>query len=352
MLHQTELARELLNDFLIKWDDNAIQKMTLKQYVSIGDKETFCQWVETKTKPLGNINGYPSSKFGIYKRDLEKKPSDRHDYDAEYSWSKSFGGTRKSAFKKVKNEIQEVIQYARVGDFSKIDDLNLNTLFLWKVAYLYSNERLIPIFTRSVLEKCARHYKMKVTRKTKISKMHEYLVNHRPVHLSIYEFGDMLYKKYSGKISPAHPKKGNKRRRGTDSKSTKEQFRRGTTGCVASQDHNKIQNKLQSILENKYKKSQVYVEQNYVDLKVKFVNKEYFYEVKSAQNASDCIKQALGQILSYAFYDTQVINNKKQKLLFIVGKNLPNENDKKFIKYIKQQINPNFDYIAVDINEK
>lgn len=75
MENNTELSREILNEFLERWDIKTIQSMKLEQYVSVGDKDTFCQWLETKTRALGSIKGINSSKFGIYKRsDPNAKP--------------------------------------------------------------------------------------------------------------------------------------------------------------------------------------------------------------------------------------------------------------------------------------
>jgi hypothetical protein len=97
--------------------------MTLDQYVSVGDPDTFCQWVETKTEDLGNIKGPAGSiKFGIYKRtDKNKKPRN-YDNNEEYSWQKSFNAnTKDEAFQIVKNEIVKIIKCADVENFEEID---------------------------------------------------------------------------------------------------------------------------------------------------------------------------------------------------------------------------------------
>ena len=75
MENKTEISREILNEFLESWNIDTIKSLTLEQYVSVGDKDTFCQWLETKTRALGSIKGINSSKFGIYKRsDPNAKP--------------------------------------------------------------------------------------------------------------------------------------------------------------------------------------------------------------------------------------------------------------------------------------
>lgn len=66
--------KELLDAFLNRWTIENVDKTTLQEYVGLGNKDTFCPWVETKTGILGSIKGLTSIKFGIYERnDLTKK---------------------------------------------------------------------------------------------------------------------------------------------------------------------------------------------------------------------------------------------------------------------------------------
>ena len=64
----TDELKELLDEFLNRWQIEDVESMTLQKYVSVGDKDTFCQWVETKTRMLRSIKGMTSIKFGIYER--------------------------------------------------------------------------------------------------------------------------------------------------------------------------------------------------------------------------------------------------------------------------------------------
>ncbi len=70
-----------------------------------------------------------------------------------------------------------------------------------------------------------------------------------------------------------------------------------------------------------------------------------FYEVKSASYASDCIEEALGQVLGYVFND----KDNRGKRTVVVGQYPPNESDKKFIEYIKSLLNIEFDYEHIEI---
>ncbi|HEU0143564.1 MAG TPA: hypothetical protein VFQ47_02150, partial [Nitrososphaera sp.] len=159
---QTEEKRKLLNQFLERWPEDKVRKMTLSQYTGVGDKDTFTYWVEFGMQELGSMRGMYAIKFGIYKRDpkKEKRPK-RFISDKEYTWRHVFGNSQEEAFENVKEETLQIIKYAQRGDFTKIDGLHLSDLFKWKVASLYSNERLVPIFKRDVLNKIANAFRLK-----------------------------------------------------------------------------------------------------------------------------------------------------------------------------------------------
>jgi hypothetical protein len=134
-------------------------------------------------------------------------------------------------------------------------------------------------------------------------------------------------------------------RQATNERNTAPQIRTVTRSYIAEQKHNKIQEALVEILSTKYGKENVVLEENYVDIKLiqpSFIN---FYEVKSSSYASECIKEALGQILLYSFNDT----DKRPKKHIIVGQYPTTENDKKYINFLKQNLKLEFDYLNVEI---
>lgn len=347
MENNTEVSREILYEFLDRWDTEAIKSMELNQYVSVGDKDTFCQWLETKTRALGSIKGINSSKFGIYKRsDPNAKPKNLIS-DNNYSWQRYYGETRKEAFQNVKAEILKIIDYSEKGDFEKIDDLHLTLFVKWKIAYLYSNERLIPIFKKAVLHKIAENYGLTITRKTKTSEIQNLIIANKPSHLSIYQFADFLYEKFgrdNGKTTNTGKKRKTKRQ-GTASRNSTKQKRKGSTSYIAEQKHNKIQEVLQKQLEQKYGIDNVVLEENYVDIKVKLKNEIHFYEVKSSAFAADCIREGLGQVMSYMQKD----DDDRTKILFIAGQYPPNQDEIDYLSFVKRELKIDFDYVSVEL---
>lgn len=323
--------------------------MTLAEYVSVGDKDTFCQWLETKTRQLGSIKGINSSKFGIYKRGDKRKKPKKLINDDEYSWQKYYSSTnRLEAFKNVRKEILQIIEYAQKGQFEKIDDLHLTVFVKWKIAYLYSNERLIPIFKKEVLNKIANHFGLATNSKTKISEIQNLMIANKPSHLSIYEYSDELYEKFKQERKTTKTKKrteGRTTRKATSSRNTAQQLRRGTSGYIAQQKHNELQEVLFKKLTRLYGEKNVFLEENFVDIKVKLKDKVLLYEVKSASYAGNCIREALGQIVSYSQRETEF----KNKNLIVAGQYKPNKDEEEFISYIKDNLKLNFEYEHIDI---
>ncbi len=299
----TNELKELLDAFLNRWDLEDVQNLTLPKYVSVGNKDTFCQWVETKTRMLGSIKGMTSIKFGIYERkDPNKKPKNYAD-DNMYSWLRGYGQNRKEAFENVKSDVLKIIDLSEKGKFDKIDEIILPDLFKWKVAFLYSNERLIPIYKREVLFKIANHFGLKTNRRTKISEIQELMISRKTVTQNVYEYMRDLYNRFgrgkeeiAGRKNNSGMSQRKRKKAGGNSRNTQSQVRTVTRSYVAEQKHNKIQEKLRILLEKEYGVKNVILEENYVDIKLIRPNYLGFYEVKSSSFASECIKEALGQI--------------------------------------------------------
>jgi hypothetical protein len=343
--------KELLDEFLERWTIDTVQKMTLEEYVGLGNKDTFCQWVETKTRMLGSIKGMTSIKFGIYERnDVSKQPKN-YKNDDKYSWLQSYGENRKVAFENTKQDIIKIIELAEVGKFELIDNIQLPDLFKWKVAFLYSNERLIPIFKRVVLFRIANHFGINTNRKTTIAEIQNVMMVNKPAYLNVYEFMRQLYNQF-GEIDDKKEIIGTERkvrkritRRATKGRNTNTQTRTVTRSYVAEQKHNKIQEALERLLIEQYGEKNVVLEENFVDIKL--LQPEYisFYEVKSSSYASECIKEALGQILLYSLNDKDI----RPKKHIVVGQYSATVKDNEYIAFLKKNLKVEFEYINVEI---
>lgn len=342
--------RQILTDFLERWPEKKIKEMTLEQYVGVKNKDTFCQWLETKTRMLGSIKGVNSSKFGIYKREDPSKKPKKLVNDNEYSWQKFYSDkNRNEAFNKIKKEILQVVACAKKGHFEKIDKVHLTRFVKWKIAYLYSNERLIPIFKKDILEIIANHFDLAVDRHTTNSEIQKVMIENKPTQISIYEYSEYLYRKF-GKTAKITQKgnqiKSGKTINGVKEKNISTQLRQGGASYIATQRHNELQEILKEQLVRKYGRENVILEKDYVDITVFQSDKIILYEIKSSSYAEDCIREALGQILSYSY---KYKDDKREKELVVAGQYKPSEGARQFIDFLKNNLKLKFQYENIEV---
>lgn len=113
--------------------------------------------------------------------------------------------------------------------------------------------------------------------------------------------------------------------------------------------HSLIQEKLISKLEQQYGSDNVAAEQyiglNRIDVVVKNNQEYYFYEVKTANTARDCIRDALGQLLDYCYYPKR----RNAAKIFVVGESAPDSDSKAYLNFIKSEFNIPIDYVRVSL---
>ena len=94
--------------------------------------------------------------------------------------------------------------------------------------------------------------------------------------------------------------------------------------------HSEIQYKLITLLEEKYGEDNVSPEnpccQNRIDAVVKYESEYFFYEIKTANTAKSCIRQAIGQLLEYAYWPGE----KRASRIIVVGEHSLNEEGIKY----------------------
>ncbi|MGA0201533.1 MAG: hypothetical protein ACO3NK_20850, partial [Prochlorotrichaceae cyanobacterium] len=79
--------------FLQRFPREKLGELTLENYAIGGKPDSFCHWIEFKTKSLGSVSGGSSDKWGIY---WSKK-------DQDWRWNKALNSdTAEGAFEKLK----------------------------------------------------------------------------------------------------------------------------------------------------------------------------------------------------------------------------------------------------------
>jgi hypothetical protein len=113
--------------------------------------------------------------------------------------------------------------------------------------------------------------------------------------------------------------------------------------------HTKIQEKLVNKLSKEYGNENVALEHplngNKIDVVVNDNGKRIFYEIKTASNARDCIRQALGQILDYAYWP----GNKNADTLVIVGEKAIDKDTKNYLKYLNNKCRIKLEYLQIKL---
>jgi hypothetical protein len=348
-------AHEMLSNFLETWNPQRMQNLKLEEYVGVGNKYTFVQYVEHRTRDLGSIGGMDSSKFGMWERQDPDEKHARYTNVGKYSWPKRLPyTTAPEAFAAIKAELLSVIVDAREGNFAAIDRTGILTdFFKWKVAFLYSNERLIPIFSRAILEGIAGGLRLSGNIKAlPVWEIQQAMMEGKPFDMNIYEYANHLLAQYPSARKKKADQEGagaggrRNNRKASSGKKTGSYARKGIAPTIVTQEHNRLQEILRARLVAEYGEDSVLLEHNYVDLKVLRPEGNVLYEVKSAAYAADCVEEALGQVLRYAFYHGQ--DQEDAAELVVAGRFPPNDSEAAYITFVSGQLNIRFRYMAIE----
>lgn len=117
--------------------------------------------------------------------------------------------------------------------------------------------------------------------------------------------------------------------------------------------HNAIQNKLFDLLVQKYGKSCVGTENltghgTSIDLVVKTDKFCWFYEIKSARSVKACIRQAIPQLLEYAYWDAA---KGKADALIIVGPKPITKQAEAYLAFLRKEFGLNLTYEDFDLSK-
>lgn len=169
-----------------------LDEMTIEQYTNLDKSDSFCYWIESKTESLGSIWGGSSYKFGIFHRNSNPGVNSKFLHDDTYSWYKSLALTRDEAFARIKAAIIKIANAAREGQYEVIDAVTeFGDVCKWKIAFLYSEEKLIPIYNREWLSDIAAAMGQGFEKNAPVSAMQRFLIS-RQGDKQIYGYYDEL----------------------------------------------------------------------------------------------------------------------------------------------------------------
>jgi hypothetical protein len=144
----------LWNDFRKRWPYEKLQEMTLDEYVSAGNKDTFKYWVVNKTSQIATISGGSEFFWGVYSRGITAKeppkPQVWHSYSDKYGWDKDLGDTPEAAFNKIKKLILAIAKAAEGEDLDGVAEIATKfrlPIYAWKIAFMYQKSLDMPIIS-------------------------------------------------------------------------------------------------------------------------------------------------------------------------------------------------------------
>lgn len=186
--------RALYQQFQDTFPLERLADMPLEDYTNLNKENSFCYWLESRTSDLGSIWGGSSYKFGIYR--YKNKPSatdNRILCDDQYAWYAKYGkATAQEAYKLVLKAVKEVANAAKEHNLEAIDNIDtLGDTVKWKIAFLYSEENLIPVYNHGMLEKLAAHFGLENPKERKISELQHFLWE-RKGDADLYDYYDSL----------------------------------------------------------------------------------------------------------------------------------------------------------------
>lgn len=329
------------------WPVSNVANISLDEYTNLkGDSFTYD--VETWTRKLGSIKGRSSFIFGIYERqDLSKKQNIRqYMYGKKYAWDKKFGSNEQEAFEKVREAVNNVIINVQNGNLGAIDDNPLDSMFKWKLAFLYQNEKdvsITPVYTYSVLKWFVNGIG-KYRKDMQMSELYLAIKNNEKfsdISQSI-EFAVNLWEEYTDfnlsvekNLIKYNKNLSKEQKRNATSSIELIEYEMRTHKIQRRNSHNKLEQSFRKYLEDVKKAQNIIQDDNYIDFQFEFNNQKYICELKPSDNQKDimyAVQSATGQILRYSF-------DKAFDFNVIVFQGKPNKENLQFLDFLKKEHN-------------
>ena len=172
----------------------SLKEMPIEKYTNLKRDGSFCYWLESKTYNLGSIWGGSSFKFGIYRYVNRPKESvTMIQSDDKYAWySKYNKDTAIEAYHYVRDSVVSIAEHARNGELEAIDKIDtFGEVFKWKIAFMYADETLVPIYKRDMLELVAEKLGMNYPKGKSIPDIQRFLMLKKG-DKDLYEFYNEL----------------------------------------------------------------------------------------------------------------------------------------------------------------
>lgn len=202
LIMTTVEKNELLKKFLKKWPIDKLEKMTLEEYTN-HNKNSFTYWLEHETEPLGSIRGGGAQKFGIYAANNARNDKTCIGNN-DYAWCKKYGDSQEKAFIEVRDKVLSIATCARENKWEDIDKIKFGEATKWKIAFLYSDKKLIPFFNKKdwLIPIAERLGFASDAKKEKVSKLNIFILSKKETNQDLFDFYNELVNIYHKEIEP------------------------------------------------------------------------------------------------------------------------------------------------------
>ena len=201
MIHQrnTEKAKVTIKQFREKWSKDRIHELTKEEFTSL-ENNSFIYDLEHDTPEIGSIRGGNAGKFGFFKqksiKDVEIK---NFISDGVYAWDKSLGNDAETAFKRIKTQLNELVEISigcknQMDLLHKVDSLECNfwPSVKWKIAFMYADTGLlIDVFSKQKL--------LAFTQEKTLLKAYVKLLSEKPTDTDIFYHAEDIWLKMDAK---------------------------------------------------------------------------------------------------------------------------------------------------------
>jgi len=186
---QYKRLEKLRRNFEKRFPRNKISQLKPDDYVQgKRNEESFCYWVEWKLADLGNIQGTPAKKFGVF---YSKKKN-------SFQFTKEFK-SKENPFGAVLNEIISLLDAAEKNDVEKIRSAKISPMFKGKLLFLYFPKRFLNIYSKRHIDHFLGQLRLNAPEsKLDLISKRELLVKFKASdevmkEWSMFEFHDFLY---------------------------------------------------------------------------------------------------------------------------------------------------------------
>lgn len=189
-----QYIKELQMAFIEEYPKESISSLAIQDYTNL-EKTSFCYKLEFGLDILGGISGSTAFKFGIYKANNAPKLHDGVKFEDGYAWQERFGDTYENAYIAIRKTVADIALLASKKKFEAIEDIELADTVKWKIAYLYSNRSIIPIFNIDMLSKVAELWGMKNASESSYTELQNFLLGYQNDDEDDLEFSYRLLRK-------------------------------------------------------------------------------------------------------------------------------------------------------------